>query len=199
MHAQQQHLGTTSKAECGNTHTGYRAPDCTSTPSFSAFSRMWPAQSNIWVLEKSALPLFNQHMALCVLLKHKEKPQTHSIWFSTQWINDTEPFHNRFCRDCFFFCTLISKRRDYWTESFLKKSVKKKRKSHKSSTTSLLGRASPSICCTCTELQKLPLQAILLTALTPQAAGWLSPTWKWEYQYFHCHLQLKTLAFPTHL
>lgn len=88
---------------------------------------MWPAQSNIWVLEKSALPLFNQHMVLCVLLKHKEKPQTHSIWFSTQWINDTEPFHNRFCRDCFFFCTLISKRRDYWTESFLKKSVKKKK------------------------------------------------------------------------
>lgn len=198
MHAQQQHLGTANKAECGNTHTGYRAPDCTSTPSFSAFSRMWPAQSNIWVLEKSALPLFNQHMALCVLLKHKEKPQTHSIWFSTlnKW---HRAFPQQVLSWLFLFLHFDFQKERLLDRKLFEEKRKKKRKSHKSSTTSLLGRASPSICCTCTELQKLPLQAILLTALTPQAAGWLSPTWKWEYQYFHCHLQLKTLAFPTHL
>lgn len=89
---------------------------------------MWSAQLNIRVLKKSALPLFNQHTVLCVLLQHKENPQIHSVWFSIQWINDTEPFHNRFCHDCFFFCTLISKKRDYWTQRFLKKKLKKKEK-----------------------------------------------------------------------
>lgn len=157
---------------------------------------MWSAQLNICVLKKSALPLFNQRMVLCVLLQHKGKPQTHCTGFSTQWINDTQPFHNRFCHDCFFFCTLISKKRNYSTQSFLKKRLKKgKEKATKAQLLPCWAEHLWASAVPAQNYKNLSYKPACWQFWHPRLQAGYPPLGKWGYQYFHCHLQLKSLAF----
>lgn len=109
-------------------------------------------------------------------------------------MNKLQSFHNRFCHDCFFFCVVISKKRNYWTQSILKKKWEKTQNKPKQAqilpwwAEHLQASAIPA-----KNYKKRELQTRMLTprlsSHTPCYRLTISPPVKWGYEYFHYHLQ----------
>lgn len=91
------------------------------------------------------------------------------------------------------FSDLWFPKRDYWTQSILKKRRKPEKKKARTNT-SLLGRTSLSLCYTCKELQNT--KELQNRMLTSPLSAWLPVLWAYRFPICKMRIEIRPLP-PT--